>query len=43
MAAEIAQVSAGSVPVPEIIHAEPNGLDGLPPFILTGFVEGIHP
>jgi len=36
-------VSAGSVPVPEIIHAEPNGLDGLPPFILTSFVKASIP
>jgi Ser/Thr protein kinase RdoA (MazF antagonist) len=29
------------VAVPEIIHAEPNGMDGLRPFMLMTFVEGI--
>jgi len=31
-----------SVPVPEVIHAEPDGLDGIPPFVLTRYVEGIE-
>lgn len=31
----------GSVPVPQIVYAEPNGLDGLPPFMLATFIEGI--
>lgn len=31
----------GRVPVPEIIHAEPCGLDGDPPFVLMTFVEGM--
>jgi len=31
----------GSVPAPEVIHAEPNGWDDLPPFILTRWIEGI--
>ncbi len=31
----------GEVPVPEVILAEPDGLDDIPPFILTHFVEGL--
>lgn len=31
----------GTVPVPEIIHAEPSALDDLPPFALLRHVEGI--
>src|SRR5258705_3333715 len=30
----------GSVPLPEVIHAEPRGLEELPPFALMGYVEG---
>lgn len=30
-----------SVPVPEIIHAEAGGLDGVPPFVLLSYIEGI--
>lgn len=30
-----------SVPIPEVIHAEPDGLDGIPPFVLMGYIEGI--
>ena len=32
---------SASVPVPEVIHAEPQGLDDLPPFMLRFYVEGI--
>ncbi len=32
---------ASSVPVPEVIHAAPQGLEELPPFALMKFVEGI--
>ena len=32
---------AGSVPVPEVISAEPCGLEELPPFVWMCFVEGI--
>jgi aminoglycoside phosphotransferase (APT) family kinase protein len=32
---------AGSVPVPELLHAEPNGWEDLPPFTMARFVEGI--
>ncbi len=31
----------GAVPVPEVIHAEPNGCEDLPPFRLTRWVDGI--
>jgi hypothetical protein len=30
-----------SVPTPEVIHAEPSGLDGIPPFVFLRYVEGI--
>lgn len=32
---------AGAVPVPEVIHAAPGGLDEIPPFTISNFVEGI--
>lgn len=32
---------AGSVPVPPVIHAEPSGLENLPPFVLMRYVEGV--
>jgi aminoglycoside phosphotransferase (APT) family kinase protein len=31
----------GSVPVPEVLHAEPRGFEDLPPFALMRYVEGI--
>jgi aminoglycoside phosphotransferase (APT) family kinase protein len=31
-----------SVPVPEIIHAEPDGLNGILPFVLMHYIEGIR-
>lgn len=30
-----------SVPIPEIIHAEPEGVDEIPPFVILRYVEGI--
>ncbi len=30
-----------TVPVPEVIHAAPDGLDELPPFSLSRFIEGV--
>lgn len=30
-----------SVPTPEILHAEPRGLDEIPPFIVMRYVEGV--
>jgi fructokinase len=32
-----------TVPVPEVIHASPLGLEELPPFALLQFVEGVSP
>ncbi len=32
-----------TVPVPEVIHASPRGLEQLPPFALLQFVEGVSP
>jgi aminoglycoside phosphotransferase (APT) family kinase protein len=30
-----------SFPIPEVIHAEPAGIDDLPPFVLLRYIEGI--
>ena len=30
-----------TVPVPEVIHVEPNGIDGSPPFSILEFVNGV--
>jgi aminoglycoside phosphotransferase (APT) family kinase protein len=38
---DVLRLLAGSVPVPELLHAEPNGWEDLPPFTLARFVEGI--
>jgi len=38
---DLMRLVAGSVPVPEVLYAEPRGWDGLPPFTLTRWVEGI--
>jgi len=38
---DLIQLLEGSVPVPEVIHAEPHGSDDLPPFVLLRYVEGI--
>lgn len=38
---DLMKLIGGSVPVPELIYAEPRGLDEIPPFTLTRFVEGI--
>jgi len=37
----IHEIIGGRVPVPEILHAEPNGVDGVGPFALLRFVQGI--
>jgi aminoglycoside phosphotransferase (APT) family kinase protein len=29
------------VPTPEVIHAEPNGMNDIPPFVLLRYIEGI--
>ncbi|MGD0929999.1 MAG: phosphotransferase [Candidatus Korobacteraceae bacterium] len=38
---DLLRVVAVTVPVPQVIFAEPSGLDGLPPFLLMQYVEGI--
>jgi aminoglycoside phosphotransferase (APT) family kinase protein len=38
---DLFRLAGGSVPVPEVIHAEPHGLEDLPPFTLARYVEGI--
>lgn len=38
---DLMRMVAGSVPVPEVIHAEPRGFEDLPPFALMRFVDGI--
>ena len=38
---DLIRLLGGSVPVPEVIHAEPAGIEDLPPFALVSFVEGI--
>lgn len=39
--ADILRLLARSVPVPEIIYVEPEGMNDVPPFVLLGCVEGI--
>lgn len=38
---DLLRLAGGSVPVPEVIHAEPCGLEDLSPFTLARYVEGI--
>jgi len=38
---DLMRLVRGSVPVPEVIHAEPRGWEDLPPFTLTRWVDGI--
>jgi hypothetical protein len=38
---DLLRLAGGSVPVPEVLHAEPHGLEDLPPFTLVRYVEGI--
>ena len=38
---DLLRLVAGSVPAPEVIHAEPCGLEDLPPFTLARYIEGI--
>lgn len=38
---DLMRLIGGSVPVPEVIHAEPRGFEDLPPFILMRYVQGI--
>ena len=38
---DLLRLAGASVPVPEVIYAEPRGWEDLPPFTLTRYVEGI--
>jgi aminoglycoside phosphotransferase (APT) family kinase protein len=38
---DLIRLVAGTVPVPDVIHAEPGGSEELPPFALLRFVDGI--
>jgi len=38
---DLMRLVGGSVPVPEVIYAEPHGGEDLPPFTLTRWIEGI--
>jgi len=38
---DLMRMVRNSVPVPEIIHAEPRGFEDVPPFALMQFIEGI--
>jgi aminoglycoside phosphotransferase (APT) family kinase protein len=38
---DILRLVRDGVPVPQVIHAEPDGLDDLPPFAVLGFVQAI--
>jgi aminoglycoside phosphotransferase (APT) family kinase protein len=38
---DLMRLIAGSVPVAEMIYAEPNGLDDFPPFTILRYIEGI--
>jgi aminoglycoside phosphotransferase (APT) family kinase protein len=38
---DLMRLAGGSVPVAEVIHAEPQGLEEIPPFMLMSYIEGI--
>jgi aminoglycoside phosphotransferase (APT) family kinase protein len=38
---DLMRLVGASIPLPEVIHAEPRGLDNCPPFILMRYVEGM--
>jgi fructokinase len=38
---DIYRFIGGTVPVPEVLYAEPNGVEGLAPFVLLRYIEGI--
>jgi aminoglycoside phosphotransferase (APT) family kinase protein len=38
---DLMRLAGKSVPVPEVIHAQPRGFEDLPPFALLRYVEGI--
>jgi len=38
---DIVRLIRSSVPVPEIIHAEPQGWEDVPPFVIMSYLEGV--
>ena len=38
---DVMRLVGESVPVPDVLHAEPKGFDEFPPFLLARFVEGV--
>ena len=38
---DLLQLIGASVPVPEVLHAEPHGLEDAPPFTMARYIEGI--
>ncbi len=38
---DLFRLVGGSVPVPDLIHAEPLGLENLPPFVVMRYVDGL--
>ena len=38
---DLIRLVAGSIPVPDVIHAEPQGIDDLPPYAVMQYVEGV--
>jgi aminoglycoside phosphotransferase (APT) family kinase protein len=38
---DLMRLVSGSVPVAEVVHAEPLGLDDIPPFVVMRYIEGI--
>ena len=43
---DLHRLVGGAIPIPEILHAAPDGVDGSAPFVIMRYVEGItfrHP
>jgi len=38
---DLLRMLRGAVPIPEVLHAQANGFDGVGPFIITRYIEGI--
>jgi len=38
---DLLNLIAPSVPIPDVIHAEPGGIDEVPPFVFMRYIEGI--
>ena len=39
--AAVLRLVRASVPVPDVVHSEPLGLDGSPPFVILEFIDGL--